>query len=137
MVEGGVRSSRVVSDCYLAQCRPPGPPPTIQPVIVKGYCHPLREGDSIQNAVLPTEAWSPIFNGGDQKRQHITGLWASEHAQAVAVVLREHGLLVHDARGRYALQGEKLVCSVYALRCLPGAGPQPSHVDVSRNMVYQ
>ena len=54
----------------------------------------------------------------------------------MSAVLCEHGLLAYDARGPHAGAGEKLVRDVYALRCEPGAGPQPSHVHVSRAMVY-
>ena len=56
MTEEGVRSSQVVSDCYLAQWLPPH---TIQPVEVEGYYHPLREGDGIQGKMLPTKAYFP------------------------------------------------------------------------------
>ena len=97
---------------------------------------------SVVEAVDSLEAtdWEPIFNNGDRLRQQTkeqAGVsWAQIAAQHVRAMLGEAGLLTYRSDGPMADRQEKVVGGVRAIRCLPGAGPQPAHVDVARKMHY-
>lgn len=84
--------------------------------------------------------WEPIFNNGDRLRQQTKeqagGSWAQIAAQRVRAMLGEAGLLAYNSDGPMADRQEKVVGGVRGIRCLPGAGLQPAHVDVARTMHY-